>query len=371
MKHTLTALLAALLLTSACTPKPDAAKPDPKPDAAKPDAQADAKPDPKPDAKPDAAKPALCDELLASHRELVKKHELPEEDLAMGSCHPSPKGTWAVRALTLAQRQIPPEEAEGAPPELIGRWSVVFVAPGGERIEGFPADGGGTMWAKPDEPNLSRWIYWSNHFQGVPFDYDGDGQAELALNLSGDGAEAVSFQDARVLQVRDGKFEHYKPSEPFDILRIEDLNGDKRPDLVLDSPFESAFECGLDTSPIYGPELYATSKPDGTFVQDDPLAHAKLKEVCPSDPTATLALRPSGPDDAYDQWMDLFQQIACARLWGADKAKLKAKVAKLIPKDKLKPKPEPKEGEYQQPECFHWEDFAAWTQVDLPLTLKK
>ena len=107
------------------------------------------------------------------------------------------------------------------------------------------------------------------------FDWDRDGRAELYFHESHSqhesGPDVARLERWWTFTARDDSPREYAPPAAR-ATRIEDVDGDGRPDLVMRSPWVTAGECGLAGVDTPGPGLLLHSLPDGTFSSDDAAA---------------------------------------------------------------------------------------------------
>lgn len=133
------------------------------------------------------------------------------------------------------------------------------------------------------------------------YDLDGDGRDELfiAYNswFNGGGNES----SASVLQSTSGRIGSYPVGFAYD--RVEDADGDGRPDLVNDHFYSAIDTCaGLNEHRIDGPSLLVHALPNGSFTMGDEIARRWAIRECPNDPGKP----------PYAEGVT----AGCARLWG-------------------------------------------------------
>jgi hypothetical protein len=176
-----------------------------------------------------------------------------------------------------------------------------------ERIRHFHAMQGDT---DPDGPSVPD-FGWIDEAWAEVYDFDGDGDPELFVGLHGiwSGPTGLELAESVLYSFKNGSIVRYPPAAAFAIWKLEDRDGDGRPDLVTSSPYASSRG---GSTPVFAPTLVAHALPDGTFSTTDAVAERVARTVCPARPALTTLRRPAPTTGEKDQ-----HRIACARMWGA------------------------------------------------------
>lgn len=234
------------------------------------------------------------------------------------NCQESPAGAWA---LVLKQAQLAPQVDW----DWSGQWMLdgylvlVHVERDGrvdEREIGTQTNGNvssGDFYNQPafekQGQNCCSFVF------GGPdalefFDFDGDGEPEVHVGASY-GHEGVSERTDELLTFHAGKIATYRDSGQLGFHTMKDETGDGRPDLLLSRSVTGSEDCGSGfPSDGSGLTFLAHSLPDGGFSLDDPEARAFARHQCASPPAA----------------LNSFQDVLCARIWGAAPDELARKV---------------------------------------------
>ncbi len=211
------------------------------------------------------------------------------------ACLEDATGAWALRLASYSDDVEPIED-----------WHLVRLQRGGDRQE-IPLGRGPLLDCDP--------------LQG--FDYDADGVAEVLVRC-----HASEPRDGRLeaftssLWTRRGNIERFGATEDLRILRLDDVDGDGRPDAVY-RYFETIdFVCNDNHAwGLVSPELLAHSIEDGSFARADEAALAYARRRCPT-PLPGVIFPPGETDEAPAE------RIACALLWGRSVADVTRQLAR-------------------------------------------
>jgi hypothetical protein len=143
------------------------------------------------------------------------------------------------------------------------------------------------------------------------FDWDGDGEDEVFVRGARPGEER-----SVVWTFKNNAIAPYAPAAPFKIASVRDVDGDGRPDAIVE-----LFGTGIDAPPTTH-EFIAHSLADGTFTLHDATAVAWAEKQCPSDPKLDVSTKSPSDFDA-----SVADALVCELLWGADPKKLEGAVA--------------------------------------------
>ncbi|MFO0573680.1 MAG: hypothetical protein U1A78_06780 [Polyangia bacterium] len=168
-------------------------------------------------------------------------------------------------------------------------------------------------------PQIDRWV----DLLGA-FDYDGDGNLEVLLAL-GDAESGESPRMTRhLLTLVPRALRAYPHSPPLgDDSRMEDVDGDGRPDLVTRGVYESASitTCGgADDDPAVAALFVQHALMDGRFSATDAVARAALARACPSPPPASLSALRQRILGGQETQRELARAVVCARAHAPAKA---------------------------------------------------
>jgi hypothetical protein len=163
------------------------------------------------------------------------------------------------------------------------------------------------------------------------FDFDGDGEPEALVVVETqdirESGLSSNMTRGRVWSWRGGKVELYPPARDFAVERIEDFDGDGRPDLVTRGPYAelATVTCGSEESyPVYGPAVVLHSLRGGRFDSSDGPALAAAKVECPRAPNPVLV---AAKDRAgFIDFAASARNVACSRLWGGDEQHITAEI---------------------------------------------
>ena len=241
---------------------------------------------------------------------------LPDPDLTGTACVSNDKGTWGFRVDDV--KRIAP----AFPGELCGDFgylvNLVHVDDKGGEVAQIPgpylfqiSDAGKTFKYTVTRGTLGIRITGTRFF-----DFDGNGEDEVFVSTETQGTKTEGV----ILAYKGGKIALYEPAASFKIHALEDLDGDGRPDLVLDT-FRTRHddENGL-TSAATTLRALAHSLPDGTFSTKDAVAAGYAQKQCPAPPKFEAGGVVTDGDT-----------IACALFWGATAKDLESLLAKSPP----------------------------------------
>jgi hypothetical protein len=163
-------------------------------------------------------------------------------------------------------------------------------------------------------PQLDRWV----DLLGA-FDYDGDGNTELLLGLgvAESGESPVMTRHLVTLAHRAVRAYPYSP-QLGDDSRMEDVDGDGRPDLWTRGAYEGATitTCGgSDDDPAVPAMFLQHALPDGRFSANDAVAQAALARACPSLPPVSLLALRRRIGKGQDGQRELARAVVCARAY--------------------------------------------------------
>jgi hypothetical protein len=241
---------------------------------------------------------------------------LPAADRAalvrpLTSCVDAGQGAW-----TFAIERVSAPERGSTSFEIAAR--PVYIAPDGRatsastsvRLRGGPP------------ASQERAITWVGL---ATFDWDGDGRQELYFHESHSQSEGeiAAARDSRwwTFTVRGGAPVEFTPFAAR-ALRIEDVDGDRKPDLVLRSPWVVTGPCGMDVVDYAGPLVLAHALGDGTFSTTDEVAEGFVAHQCRERPLSVLQ-GISGDPARNDSPAN---RIGCALWWGRSSAELAAEI---------------------------------------------
>jgi hypothetical protein len=162
------------------------------------------------------------------------------------------------------------------------------------------------------------------------FDWDGDGRAELyfeQVHAQEENNAWVSRGDRFWIFTARGGVREFN-SAAMHANRIEDMNGDGRPDMVLESPWITAGPCGISEVYYPGPEVLLHSLPGGSFSSADSTAQGFLAHQCRARPERVISASAieKGEAAAYPPFL-----IGCARWWGRSAESIKEEIERTYP----------------------------------------
>jgi len=186
------------------------------------------------------------------------------------------------------------------------------------------------------------------------FDWDGDGAPEVVLRIHRRVFENPEPDTVTLHTARGGAVRPYAPARGFEqILSVEDIDADGRPDLILPSPWRLLDHCGMTGDWHEGPTLAAHALPDGTFSTRDDVARAWVMRQCERAPRCS-PYNSFGPLDVSD--------IACARAWGQSPEAVVAAARPLVLAQRRRD-PERAAGAES---CMSFQELTALAAVALP-----
>jgi hypothetical protein len=277
------------------------------------------------DAAPDAGAAGWCarlahrtDAAMSAVRAAIHDADWKAPDL----CVSSARGTWALvveRAVTSG----PPGEAASssirfavALVHVDAEGHETSVLPNKELHDTWKLDGGSLV------TNVSLEPTWGSIALAVlgTFDYDGDGESEILLE--GHAAdEGANRHTTEAWTFHDGKVVPYGPLRGVEILAVEDVDNDGRPDVVSAGPYARVQAVsGIGGTYRVAPPLFARhSLPGGAFSEADAVARDFSRSKCPRKPLLDFGTGP-GATQFND---DVAESVVCARLWGATAAEIR------------------------------------------------
>jgi hypothetical protein len=138
----------------------------------------------------------------------------------------------------------------------------------------------------------------------VVFDFDGDGDPEIFVDVREVGDEGHDVRMNALLTFKQGHVVRYAAAESYDIDTVEDVDFDGRPDIRFFAGYTDGLEaCASGFEYDRPPSRFvAHSLRNGDFSPNDPAARHFAAVWCPA--------RPSAIGDSTD--------ALCARLWAHD-----------------------------------------------------
>lgn len=276
---------------------------------------------------------------------------------AFGRCLPAGRGAWALSLDRVT-------DSDGGP---YGQWSLIHIAADGSTAAVAPSipssDTRSERWDPRDKVdskgNFDFTVGILLHLAPpVVFDYDGDGKAEIVLQVGSQISEGGTWEHGRVWTARGGTVHLYEPARNLLAHAVRDVDGDGRPDLLIHRPYSLVVNGPIDTDELTGPELLAHALPGGGFSTSDPVAAATARVSCPQRPAA-LVVRQS--DLSYDV-VTTATNVACARLWGIPREQVEAEIRRDCKFVKTR--------ELDMTNCEFQSDFLKWARLPPPLTLR-
>jgi len=194
-------------------------------------------------------------------------------------------------------------------------------------------------------------------------DYDGDGTDELLVAVRDWEFEGNGDYGAQIWRVAGEHVEPYGPAEKLRIARLEDVDHDGLPDVIVPTPFQGRINgCGPDGNEIeFGPSWALHAQVGGGFGFDD-ASRAEVLRSCPKRPTRLVPRTASGVDNS-----ELRRRLACAVIWGVKGDA----IARELERDCPKPKAPLDECSYEGdlPGCVNVPQLVKWAAVKPPFTL--
>ncbi|MBL8681379.1 MAG: hypothetical protein JNK05_19530 [Myxococcales bacterium] len=164
------------------------------------------------------------------------------------------------------------------------------------------------------------------------FDWDGDGVGELYFHEHHSEHEENTAAARRerwwTFTARGGSLREFSPLAAR-ALRVEDVDGDRRPDFVLRSPWVLTGPCGISEVDFDGPTLLAQSLGDGTFSTSNDTALAYVSAQCRQRPSALFEGRNDTPEHIAREHPAF--NIGCARFWNISADAITAAAERAYP----------------------------------------
>jgi len=258
-----------------------------------------------------ASAAAVCSGFADQQRALAK--QWPRASSApdvLGRCYPTRSGgAWVYPFDSI---RVDPEQEQ-----LSAHFSVAHLAPAPSATEptrgdapfiGSPFSGlpGAPPMPAPLNYIVNPGFYQTDLFAPTCFDFDGDGEEELAFSMQAYVSEGeAAGSTGLVFTFKNGTVSPYRAAQGLQWLRTEDVDHDGRPDLL--------------GSYLAVPVLFH-SLPDGTFSASDPVAASYARRYCPPDKRAVFL------PVAIESRNDSGWNGPCARLWGATEPQLLAEI---------------------------------------------
>ena len=223
----------------------------------------------------------------------------------VGFCRATPHGQWRVEMPDLAGTST----FEAVLYAIEARFRIVHVDSEGHRATHVMKETLSDYGAR-DEPR-----------EPVVFDWDGDGEPEIYVELHEQGDEGHRASQIEVLTFRSGAVAPYAQAQSLDVAGLEDVDHDGRPDLLVYAGYDDALSsCGAGFPYGWPPARFvAHATASGDFSRDDAAAKAHARTWCPA-PPATIGNSAAA---------------ICARLWArtpSDVARERARVARCTVK---------------------------------------
>jgi len=226
---------------------------------------------------------------------------VPEVPLSLGKCWEAKPGAWVM----LVDRVIRQDD------DLKGTWAIAHVDAQGQLSVTELSATAYPMGCWPPK-NLSAQQAHSGDFSAIEmerqqfqvshavFDWDGDREPELFLNVSL-ALSAADVSAGCIWTYRDGRVQPFEPARNLNVVRTRDVDGDGRDDLevsigggrYLPRDGYRQIECNTLT-------LLAHSLQNGSFSLTDQVAVEYAKRSCKM------------PGNALSTHVD----VLCARVWG-------------------------------------------------------
>ncbi len=244
--------------------------------------------------------------LWAALPPLPEGEESPND---LATCMATPHGAWSLEFDSLRR------EDSGS---WRGHWSLAHYDANGRRVAiGLTQPGderGEDVTPAADNLTVSP-PYSSLNADTETFDYDGDGEPELGLVLTLGQNEAEDPVRGRVWTFRDGAIALFAPSRDVEVIEVQDVDHDGRPDLLATAPFNAIAEAegsGFSYA-IDGPRWVFHSVAGGAFSSTDAVAVGAARTACPSAPGRALRTP---------------TEVACARAWNLAPAAVEAAITR-------------------------------------------
>jgi hypothetical protein len=242
----------------------------------------------------DAGSP-LCAAIVAGNAARI---DGPVDAAFKTPCFPTPGGAWALRLDDWRMTK------DGDIPQFRGSWTLVHLDRRGAQVAARP--GPAAVYA------LSAGLEDSFTMGAVQtFDYDGDGEPEILVNVSHKEHEGA-YTEAAVVATFQGGAVREMPGLPKAYDEFADVDGDGRPDAVYHPyAFDADSPCSGFGYHAFGPSFIAHALPGGRFSVDDAAARAHLAAQCPQHGEIDGGPTPANPE-------------LCARFRGASEQRAAA-----------------------------------------------
>lgn len=241
----------------------------------------------------------------------------------LAQCYAAGAGAWTF-AVAQATTSVPDEST--------GRVFAVRVRPVYLAADGVAHPGAAVLRV---EAGVSQFVETVAVDRVGVVDWDGDGRGELYLHESHaqeeGGAEPSRLERWWTFTARDATPREYTALAARAAF-ILDVDGDRRPDLLLRSPWIAVGPCGIAEVDNPGPLVAMHARPDGAFDGDDDVAHAWIARACNERPSPLLVPVPEAPDPTDLRWQPSFR-VACARWWGRSADDVAAEITRTYPRD--------------------------------------
>lgn len=234
-----------------------------------------------------------------------------ESPTGLATCIPSARGAWSLEFDSLRW--------DTGASSWRGHWSLAHYDEGGRRVAVALTQPGDDrdddLTPAADNLDVQSPYNSLNRDAAEAFDYDGDGEPELALVLTLGRSEADDPTRGRVWTFRDGAIAAFAPARDVAVTRVEDVDHDGRPDLLTTSPFSTTADAPGSgfTYAIDGPAWVFHSVAGGAFSSTDAVAVGAARAACPTAPGRALRTP---------------TEVACARAWGLPPAAVVAAIAR-------------------------------------------
>lgn len=284
-------------------------------------------------------------------------------DLRLGWCQSDARNerAWAIVP------EIARLDPGGA--RLEGRYALVRYGPGGARAYVYPAIPTGDGNAVSEQPvNFVHDPSDSVVTVAAPvlYDYNGDGESEVALVAQSDEHESATRTTGRVWTFTEGGVFLYERAAHLNVSAARDVDRDGRPDLLTHGPYEDDTEsCGSGfTQEVEGPLFVAHALPDGSFSTTDQVALGALRTACPSRPAQLVP--PPGDAGMSFEIAQPARNVVCARVWGATEAEVTAMIRRECTDEPLSDEPDAQRCN----RCVDAELLGRWARVTPPARLQ-
>lgn len=255
--------------------------------------------------KGDASAPVekACAKLEKRRAGMLKKLKGNEHHVAdIGRCLPSPKGAWVLD--TSGDVQPLKADADHKEKGWEVRFSLAYVTPEGKLVRSKKTTH--SVWVRGNEAQDFRVI--------GAFDNDGDGVSEIALVDDHHYGDEDRTEVRTMYTWKNGEAVAY-PHAGFKFEGFYDVDGDKRPDLLIPGPFVAERLCGMDGGWYRGPSQVAHALADGRFAADDDVAKEVVRAQCGPAPKELVVVKRAGAGVEVDAEATV-TRVACALVYG-------------------------------------------------------